>query len=253
VASDDGPTLERRVGPRIPLRRLSTRPRARVCGVRRSLTPRWPVAALIVLLGIALHSPPRSHHAERADDSATGRADRADTPEAAPEGARSLLADARTADGCVYGCPEVASSLVRRTPSDAGRRAVDPADPLRSLSGGGRVIEYYDADERVSRREIEIDRDMDGRVDVVEHLDPDGRLLRRTLDNDGDGRLEISEYYDAGGRRVRAEVDVNGDGSPDRWIRLGTDADRIEIDHDFDGTIDQVQELGPGATRTERD
>lgn len=110
---------------------------------------------------------------------------------------------------------------------------------------------------------IEVDEDLDGRMDRWESYDQDGRLLkvaasrrgaapdvwnvlgpdgqpsRREYDDDGDGRVDRSELLSAG-RVVRLEVDSDRDGRVDRWQewRDGRLAGE-ELDTDGDGRPDR--------------
>jgi hypothetical protein len=67
-------------------------------------------------------------------------------------------------------------------------------------------------DERLAKTEV--DRNRDGRTDLIHHFDRHGLLYRTDSDEDFDGDYETRGYYREGNLRLR-EADVDGDGKID--------------------------------------
>lgn len=134
--------------------------------------------------------------------------------------------------------------------------------------------QWYDANGRVIRREL--DRDNDGIADEVETREWDvaGRLFRSILDVKGDGSLiqrfeadyldsgiakqkrwyqndtltgSETNFLDTAGRVIRRERDDDGDGKPDHLTLMTiTDlptAELVATDWTGDGTIDRIERL----------
>jgi hypothetical protein len=63
----------------------------------------------------------------------------------------------------------------------------------------------------------ELDENSDGRVDLREHYNKNGRLTKSEEDNGNTGHLNIAWFYNDSEEAVRAEEDNNGDGRVDTW------------------------------------
>jgi hypothetical protein len=92
-----------------------------------------------------------------------------------------------------------------------------------------RVAQYEEGSERVQT----VDENADGVIELVIHLDDEGRRAREEIDRDEDRRAEIQRFF-IGGVRVREEEDQTGDGKPnvvttfDGDTLLGREADTNE-------------------------
>ncbi|HLT29920.1 MAG TPA: hypothetical protein VK013_07750 [Myxococcaceae bacterium] len=107
------------------------------------------------------------------------------------------------------------------------------------LNGDGRVdvAQAFDDDGRLVREALDLD--FDGRIDQVNHYDAKGQVTRKERDLNSDGRADLWHLFEQG-QLVRKERDVNGDGRIDYWEYWEADAiDRIGEDLDGDGQVDR--------------
>lgn len=80
------------------------------------------------------------------------------------------------------------------------------------------VTVFYDEQERVVRKEVDVE--FDEKPDLFKHYS-EGQLVRVETDSDGDGRIDFWEHYKSG-RITRQGSDEDGDGEPDpdRWVEI---------------------------------
>jgi hypothetical protein len=98
------------------------------------------------------------------------------------------------------------------------------------------VVETFDAEGR--RLTEAFDLDFDGRIDSTSHFDQ-GELARKELSHDASGAVDVVQHY-VGGHLVRIERDANRDGRVDLWEYWESDRiDRIGEDLDGDGEVDR--------------
>lgn len=112
-----------------------------------------------------------------------------------------------------------------------------PACTAMDLNGDGKpeVYNYSDAEGRTRRSES--DFDADGGIDEISHYEA-GTLVRRDRDLDFDQRLDSWEFHEHD-NVVRREDDSDGDGRPDRWWTFtGYACPHVEADNDGDGRPD---------------
>lgn len=64
-------------------------------------------------------------------------------------------------------------------------------------------------DNRISS--VEMDRNLDGKIDVVNRYNRKGRIYKGELDDNFDGVRETIIYYDKRGNPTKSELDTNGD------------------------------------------
>jgi hypothetical protein len=127
-----------------------------------------------------------------------------------------------------------------------------------AIDGAGRGVAFAAASQ--TERPVDVDRNGDGRPDLFEvrtkdAANPDGTLLRRAQDLDFDGRLDVVETYDAQGRRSEEAFDLDFDGRTDITARYEQgELVRKELSHGADGATDAVQFYEKGhIVRIERD
>lgn len=84
----------------------------------------------------------------------------------------------------------------------------------------------------------EMDKDRDGRIDVVTHYQG-GKVVRQEEDKNGDGRMDLWSYF-IGNRLDKQEKDSNGDGKVDQWFFLDQSGqlERHWEDRNFDQKVD---------------
>lgn len=99
---------------------------------------------------------------------------------------------------------------------------------------------------------IENDKNYDGIVDYVLHIDEWGEKKLETMDFNHDGEMDDFYYY-RNGVLVNREIDSNYDTIVDIWVYIheGVYVKRYERDTDFDGTIDVTKSFG--GDETEKD
>ena len=113
-----------------------------------------------------------------------------------------------------------------RRGADMAVLGVEPAGPGMEierfdLNGDGkpdvwkvyRVTEEDDSKQRVLVRK-DMDLNWDGRLDLRQHLDESGRVVKEEMDLDFDGHVDAVAYYEEG-QLVRKEMDLTFDGRPD--------------------------------------
>lgn len=121
------------------------------------------------------------------------------------------------------------------------------------LNGDGRVdvAQAFDDDGRLVREALDLD--FDGRIDQLNHYDAKGQLTRKERDLDSDGRADLWHLFEQG-QLVRKERDVNGDGKIDYWEYWEAGAiDRIGEDLDADGQVDRWTRSQAGALAEDAD
>ena len=157
----------------------------------------------------------------------------------------------------------LALALLALTLSACPKTARRPDAPPKPEAGvredrnrDGRSDVWFEKADAGIRKKIDLD--YDGRVDLIQLVDDDGRALREERDLDYDGRVDHVVVFEAGlptveetgfgfdgrfhhriyfesGKRVREEIDVDQDGRIDEWryfeneklVRVGED-----LDHD---------------------
>ena len=93
----------------------------------------------------------------------------------------------------------------------------------------------------------EIDVNFDGRVDVWQYFDEQGRVGKDEMDVDFDSRIDVVTFYDKG-QVVRREINAEFDGPPDVYKHYDEGVlVRIERDSDNDGRIDTWEYYEGGA------
>lgn len=98
------------------------------------------------------------------------------------------------------------------------------------------MVELHDTDGKLA--ELRADLDFDGRVDEIAHY-RGGRLTHKDFDLDLDGRPDVVKYYEDD-KLVRIESDRNLDGKLDAWEYFeGGRLDRVGVDTDLDGAVDR--------------
>ncbi len=87
----------------------------------------------------------------------------------------------------------------------------------------------------------QVDLNVDGKVDLVDHYGADGKVEMSEFDLDFDGRFDQTAFYKLG-KKVRLERDMDFDGRPDyvEFYENGRIA-RIERDSNNDGRVDEWQ------------
>ena len=87
----------------------------------------------------------------------------------------------------------------------------------------------------------QVDLNLDGKVDLVDHYSADGKVEMSEFDLDFDGRFDQTAFYKAG-KKVRLERDMDFNGRPDyvEFYENGRVA-RIERDSNSDGRVDEWQ------------
>jgi hypothetical protein len=119
-----------------------------------------------------------------------------------------------------------------------------PERSERDIDFDGRVdlYEYYDREGRVIEEEILLD--FDDHIDVVRFYQGDG-LSRRELSIGFDGSFTMIKHYDNDGNILRVEHDSSGDGQVDTWeyfennvvVRTARDSDGDGAPDTMDGTL----------------
>jgi hypothetical protein len=89
----------------------------------------------------------------------------------------------------------------------------------------------------------EVDENGDGKPDLKEHYNAQGRLTKSEEDDEGAGRFTITWFYNDAEEAVRAEKDNNSDGKVDTWYSYhkGSLA-TVEEDTNGDGKADLWEE-----------
>jgi hypothetical protein len=112
---------------------------------------------------------------------------------------------------------------------------------------------FYDRSGHLER--IEYDSNKDGRPDQIAHHRGERHARLLEVDEDLDGRIDRWEDYDAQGALVKVGASRRG-GRPDVWVFPGPDgqARRKEYDEDGDNRVDRAEELlGGRAVKVELD
>ncbi|MBN1944198.1 MAG: hypothetical protein JW797_00925 [Bradymonadales bacterium] len=109
---------------------------------------------------------------------------------------------------------------------------------------------YYDGGTNVLVR-VERDIDFDGRIDLYEHYDRQGRLVEEEMHLDFDRRIDVVRYY-RGDTLVRRELATGFDGRFTLAVQYDARGEvlRIEQDTDGDGRFDTLlggSEIAGGA------
>jgi len=82
------------------------------------------------------------------------------------------------------------------------------------LNGDGRLDERY-IYEGQQLAKVEVDANLDGKIDIIYTCDPRGVPLSALVDTDFDGRFETKEKFEHG-QLLSVDIDRNMDGSVDR-------------------------------------
>lgn len=92
----------------------------------------------------------------------------------------------------------------------------------------------------------QVDLNLDGKVDLVDHYGGDRKVEMSEFDLDFDGRFDQTIFY-KDGRKVRSERDMDFDGRPDyvEFYENGRIA-RVERDSNADGRVDEWQYFDNG-------
>lgn len=103
----------------------------------------------------------------------------------------------------------------------------------RDIDFNGRIDiwEHFDAEGRLVEQEMNLD--FDDQIDVVRSYRDDA-LRRRELATGFDGRFEMVKYYDGEGNVLRVERDSDDDGRMDTWEYFD-DNEVVRVGHDTDG------------------
>ncbi len=126
----------------------------------------------------------------------------------------------------------------------------DPDDPsvktMRRLrkyvdvnfDGSFNLVRHYNEDGEVMREEV--DSDLDGKFDAINHID-NGKILRKEILDPETGEIIAVRYYD-NGELLRVEKDLSGDSKIDYWEYYERGIlDRIGRDLNADGRADSWQ------------
>lgn len=145
------------------------------------------------------------------------------------------------------------SSAARPKPATGPALAGEPIDRSRCSDAGKRVVTadanrdkkpdiwrlYAKAGDGEVLACRQSDLNFDGKIDLVQHFNPDGSPSLIEADVDFDGKFDRSAMY-KGGKLVREDVDTGFDGRPDlvKYYE-GEKLARIELDTSGDGRVDQ--------------
>jgi hypothetical protein len=124
------------------------------------------------------------------------------------------------------------------TEDSSGRKVERRVREEADLNGDGKVdiVDWYDSDGKVFKETLDLD--YDGKVDETVYFEK-GQKVRSEADLDGDGRIDTWKYYEKG-QLVRKERDVKGTGRVDYWEYWENgQIDRIGEDLDGDGSVDR--------------
>jgi hypothetical protein len=141
---------------------------------------------------------------------------------------------------CLAACAPRGGARTPGPDRDSAEWACEPrAKQSESKDGGasGRMDTFILREGgRVTCRHV--DTNGDGRADLEQAFDGQGRPLRERFDLDYDGRFDRTDFF-SNGQLVRRELDTNADGKIDIWelFDQGT-LSRLEQDQDDDGKVD---------------
>jgi hypothetical protein len=132
-------------------------------------------------------------------------------------------------------------------------RVNDPDGEKRYLVQRGPYKAFYDRWGRIAR--IEHDSNGDGKADRISYHNAQRTPYRIEVDTDLDGRMDRWESYDERGTLLKFGVSRQGRG-PDMWVIVDLQGrpQRREYDDDHDGKIERAEILrGVHVIRTEID
>ncbi len=89
------------------------------------------------------------------------------------------------------------------------------------------------------------DSNGDGKVDLLEKQDEDGKKIMEMIDFNHDGLMDDFYYFTDGIITLR-KIDSNFDKKIDVWVYIkeGKYIEKYERDLDYDGNVDQVKVFG---------